>query len=254
MNGYTLRDNFESFCFTLKNLKKDFIVKKTTRYKTIIFNGEKFYFGEQKSFKDFQLIKKVHKDARIEFLEKNKIPEMQSVDFVKFNDFNLTNAKILKIDIKAAYWYTAFYEFLQEETFLLGIDNKRARLAALGSLAVQQEVETYEKGIKVKTEINKKWTRAVYFLIAKKIDIIMNDLFILDNKRFGYYVDCIFCSAKNKEKITEFLTDCKYFFSIKEVTANTFTDKYDNKYLIDSDDKVYFVKKGMNRKEEEIPF
>lgn len=255
MNGYTLRNNFESFYFLLKNLKKDFIVKKTTRYKTIIFNGEKFYFGEQKSFKDFQLIKKVEKDARIEFLGKNKMPpEQQNINFVRFNDFNLTNAKILKIDIKAAYWYTAFYEFLQEETFLLGIDNKRARLAALGSLAVQQEVETYEKGIKVKTEINKKWTRAVYFLIAKKIDIIMNDLFILDNKRFGYYVDCIFCSVKNKNIITEYLQECNYFFSINEVVASTFLDQYNNKYLIDSDDKVYFVKKGMNRKEEEIPF
>ena len=255
MNGYTLRNNFESFYFVLKNLKKDFVVKKTTKYKTIIYNNEKFFFGEKKGFKDFQLIKKVEKDARIEFLEKNKMPpEQQNINFVRFNDFNLTNAKILKIDIKAAYWYTAFYEFLQEETFLLGIENKRARLSALGSLATQQHVEIYEKGLKVSEQINKKWTRPIYFLIAKKIDNIMNDLFILDNLRFGFYVDCIFCSVKNKNIITEYLQECNYFFSINEVVANTFTDQYNNKYLIDSTDKIYFIKKGMNRKEEEIPF
>lgn len=244
ISSYTLHNNFESYFFALKTFKRDFLLEKAKKYKKIKVLGaksKKVFFGSKRQFNELTLINAVKGDAFTKYGETAE--PIPFVSFVKFNDFYAQNAKICKIDIKAAYWYAAFYDFLQIETFEKGIKNKPARLAALGSLASQFEVFLYNSGIFVESQLITSRFRWLYFKIAKRIDTIMNDCYIIDNCNFGYYVDCIFCSTYSADKIIQFIENEGFFCTKEEVICNTVLDKYGNKYMIDSLGKAYFLKK-----------
>jgi len=200
--------NSEILEFNLIKNKKDFILKITNLNKIFFIDGKKYEYYLM-PFRDFELIKKVEKEAK-EFLKNNEIPKNFKINYIKKPDDDVA----FKIDIKAAYWYAAGKLFLSKETFEKGLQgrySKNNRLVALGSLASKTIIKTYNKGILVSEIIEKKETESIYYFISSNIDTIMS------MSGGGYWVDCAFLNEIQKNDFCDFLNELKYKFTEERI-------------------------------------
>ncbi len=189
----------------LKEVKKDFEVRRTT--KSCLINFDKFsYMFSDSHFSNihlnlFQQIKKeVHQNIKNKNIIVPEIKTSKYFDTANFKPIELgefLNFKnVLEFDVNKAY-YQALKKFgyISEDFFNKCVNlPKKIRLALVGTLATQKTIFSYQKGELIDYEILKDdILRKVFFQLVEYIDNVL-DLFskLAGNNFLFYWVDGIY--------------------------------------------------------------
>lgn len=164
---------------------------------------------------------------------------------------------VVEIDIKSAYWRTAYYlGVLSEDLYKEGTGeivrdknnpiSKQIRLMALGSLAKKRIRKHYKGNLITKIEIIRSvMTENIWYSICKRVSDVMGEIMkeVGDDFIF-YWVDGIYVknNPKNIEKITKILTEWDYEYTIEP----SFSIRYEEAF--------FFVKNKDTGTERKFPY
>lgn len=213
----------ENLIKSLTMRKKDFIIRKTKYYTSIIYDNQEIIYRSKD--KDYQfpinqmfLFNMVRKDA-MKFLEEN--PNFEIPNKLPTNSTNLqydnSYGEITGTDIDSAYWTIAYkIGIISERTYNKAneINAKVTKLASLAILGRTKAYFRYEKGEKIKEPIliypkNEK-LKDLYRAIRYNCYFIMGELAqILGSDFEAYRTDCIYYrdTRENRAIVHGFLDD-----------------------------------------------
>jgi hypothetical protein len=183
-------------------------------------DGDRFIFNENGKPDGYllNLVSMVRDDAddfekNGSFLKRNKDPNPPKYFSLKSIPKGLIGDEVVgyKIDLSSAYWVAArnmgivsdktnqyfqnrWINYVEMGTKKPNTEAKKARLAALGSLASTKKFERYEDGEKLDILIEPKVYkhRDLYISVQRYVDDIMQKIMMQTKTVFYYYVDCFF--------------------------------------------------------------
>ncbi len=193
---------YQKFLDALSRKGWTFRFEHTRTTATLLTEDRKWLFGvdpQEEGMNQFLPLRKlVHNDAE-KYLIDHKMPKSQPVNLRYYDwDYELrhggdTQLLLHRVDLKAAYWSAARNIFMSEKAHTMGVENKKCRLKALGSLATKKKWYKYE-GHKIVDSgvIYDEQKRGLYLHICDYVDSGMRELFDFSGGIAGYWVDCFF--------------------------------------------------------------
>lgn len=197
--------DFAKMIKQLKEAKKDFEVRKTTKSTLIKFDNYTYMFAEN-HFKNeylnlFQQIKnEVHNNINLKQItppeiKKSKYFQVANFEKIGSGEF-LTFKNCFEFDINKAYYKTLYnLGYISSDFFHLCINlPKSIRLALVGTLATQKTIFYYEAGELKKFETKKDdILRKVFFQVVEYVDRALDYFSKLAKDNFLFYwVDGIY--------------------------------------------------------------
>jgi hypothetical protein len=191
--------------------------------------------------KNMNFVKKVKKYAidnyvAMKFIGSNfREMDIQYVSVKKDVKSGDTFEDICCLDIKNAYWQTAFLMgVISKEIYEEGVTkDKITRLASLGSLAKKKEVFRFDgENYRMIDTIRNYETENIWFAICHRVSEIMKVLVSdLGGDFLFYWVDGIYFKRtdENIKKVTDFLESCSYECKFEDVSKVEF---FDDKFLV----------------------
>jgi len=191
--------------------------------------------------KNMNFVKKVKKYAidnyvAMKFIGSNfREMDIQYVSVKKDVQSGDTFEDICCLDIKNAYWQTAFLMgVISKEIYEEGVTkDKITRLASLGSLAKKKEVFRFDgENYRMIDTIRNYETENIWFAICHRVSEIMKVLVSdLGGDFLFYWVDGIYFKRTDEhiKKVTDFLESCSYECKFEDVSKVEF---FDDKFLV----------------------
>lgn len=154
-----------------------------------------------KSVKEYIIKNKTYRNVRNYFKKEGSEKKIKYFYYNKRVVPEVIFENAYEIDIKNAYWDTAYYQYnmFTEEIYNKGLSvSKKSRLAAIGSLAKTKNIEEFD-GIeqrKLPPERSKR-TEYLWNTICKKIGKIMyQSSKVINNNFLFFWVDAVFVKDK----------------------------------------------------------
>jgi len=219
---------YSDFLNNLKDAKANFELHSTNYTKVIKCEEGIYTFNEkgERKTKELALINLVRQDAK-KFIADGQFDDEvlrkveRKISWYEMVKKPKDGTTIAKIDLNSAYWEQALKIglitdrtndfFIQNFKDLTGVELKKIRLRALGSLATVKRVYYYTEGELVQTIPFKQPTRDLYFLICSGIDNLLKRC-IFENYDYCYYYywDCVFVKGKYTKQVVDWFKRQNY--------------------------------------------
>lgn len=215
--------NYEQYTEMLVQTKTPHIIKTCPNSTTIRANGKNWFFpnGDKIEPEYLNFIKQVKREVieNAEYLNLKKV-EPQYFGFTKlYGEGYIYNA--LEIDIKGAYWVTAYREkLITESTFLKGLEvPKRVRLMAFGAAATLKDVFEFDGNeYTIKEPEFSDAGRNAFFHVAKIVaDTMRRIMEPMPAQVILYWVDAIFIHSLYAPWVYKKLDEMGYEYTTKNI-------------------------------------
>jgi len=178
---------------------REFISERSGSTAKIIIEGRELrYFEKSNDLSIPTLCKMVIQDVK-KFLKNN--PNFDNLPNQKSIFFNISEIKrclktdVFGYDINACYWNIAKREgFISEKTYKIGLENKEARLIALGNLNKKVAKGNVENGVFSEEVFENPNGKIWYFIINEAYKMYLDIRNLVGKNFISWNTDCVYVS------------------------------------------------------------